>query len=65
MPEVGVLLSGDDKNLVNLYRYPSLQAGALRQSHIGHAGIFIAIIFEGFILICIFKRKCKSSSIFV
>lgn len=38
VPEVGVLLSGDDNNLVNLFRYPSLNAGALRQSHVGHAG---------------------------
>jgi microtubule-associated protein-like 6 len=38
VPEVGVLLSGDDNNLVNLFRYPSLNAGALRQAHIGHAG---------------------------
>lgn len=38
VPEVGVLLSGDDKNMVNLFRYPSLHAGALRQGHVGHAG---------------------------
>lgn len=38
VPEVGVLLSGDDENLVNLFRYPSLNPGALKQSHIGHAG---------------------------
>jgi echinoderm microtubule-associated protein-like 6 len=38
IPEVGVLATGDDDGLVQLFRYPSLDPGAIRQAHYGHAG---------------------------
>jgi echinoderm microtubule-associated protein-like 6 len=38
IPEIGVLATGDDEGLVKLFRYPSLDPGAIRQAHYGHAG---------------------------
>ena len=38
VPEVGVLATGDDFGKVNLFRYPSLDPGAVRLEYAAHAG---------------------------
>ena len=38
VPEAGVLVVGNDSGALNLFRYPSLDAGAVYQTYSGHSG---------------------------
>jgi len=38
VPESGVLVTGNDSGALNLFRYPSLDAGAIYQTYSGHSG---------------------------
>ena len=38
VPEAGVLVVGNDSGAINLFRYPSLDTGAIYQTYSGHSG---------------------------
>eukprot|EP01039_Chlorochromonas_danica_P011314 gene11314-12624_t len=44
--DVGDIITGDDFHRVNLYRYPSVKQGAVRQSYIGHASHVTCVRFN-------------------